>query len=221
MAIELRKPPEERTWHGQHRRSDPLRPPSADPADLAPRLRRLVRSDAVESGFVQTLRLDLKPLPLAAYRLLLDGQRAEAEALIGFALEGSRLSGLAPILRYRADQLDRDPSELPWLVHLMVWREQWVVVGDIGFHAPPDDKGCVEIGYTVIEHYRRHGFASEAALGLARWAGGQPGVKTLRASISPQNTPSLRLAGRLGLVQVGSQIDEIDGEELVFEGAIP
>ena len=39
----------------------------------------------------------------------------------------------------------------------------------------------------------------------------------LRASISPDNEPSLALIHKAGFVEAGSQIDEIDGLELIFE----
>ena len=48
------------------------------------------------------------------------------------------------------------------------------------------------------------------------WAA-QHGARILRASISPDNEPSLALIRRAGFVEVGSQIDEIDGLELIFE----
>jgi len=35
--------------------------------------------------------------------------------------------------------------------------------------------------------------------------------------VSPDNEPSLNLVRKLGFAQTGSQIDEIDGLELVFE----
>ena len=76
------------------------------------------------------------------------------------------------------------------------------------------------MGYAVIERYRRQGFALEAIHGLARWASFVPGVTTLRLSISPTNVASLGLAVRLGMVQVGSHMDEIDGQELIFEGPL-
>ena len=41
--------------------------------------------------------------------------------------------------------------------------------------------------------------------------------RVLRASISPDNEPSLALIRKAGFVEVGSQIDEIDGLELIFE----
>ena len=38
-----------------------------------------------------------------------------------------------------------------------------------------------------------------------------------RASISPSNVASLAVARKLGMIEVGSQIDEVDGLELIFE----
>jgi [ribosomal protein S5]-alanine N-acetyltransferase len=179
------------------------------------------RTDKTKRGLIRTRRMDLQPLPLVAYRLLLNGETARVEEILGLKLNGSRLAGLAPIVRYRAEQLEKDPTQLPWLVHLMVDRERHVVVGDIGFHGPPSSEGWVEMGYTVIEPYRREGFAIEAIRGLAQWASAEPGVTKLRLSISPTNVASLGLAAKLGLVQVGSHMDEIDGEELIFEGPLP
>ena len=43
------------------------------------------------------------------------------------------------------------------------------------------------------------------------------GACVLRAAISPDNEPSLALIRRAGFVEVGSQMDEIDGLELIFE----
>ena len=37
------------------------------------------------------------------------------------------------------------------------------------------------------------------------------------ASVAPGNLPSLAVVRRFGFVKTGVQIDEIDGEELVFE----
>lgn len=175
----------------------------------------------MELASVPTPRLNLRPLPRSAYSLLADGKVKEAEDLLEIALDGSRVIEFAPVLHWRLAQLERNPDELPWLIHLMVLREGSIVIGDVGFHGMPDADGFVEIGYTVCEKYRRQGFATEAAIGMARWAGGQPGVRGLRASISPTNVASLQLAKRLGLIEVGTQIDEIDGLELVFEGPIP
>lgn len=88
--------------------------------------------------------------------------------------------------------------------------------GHIGFHVGPDAEGSVEVGYTVFPVFRGMGVATEATLGLIAWAREQ-GVQKVIASIAPTNTPSLRVAEKLGFVQTGTQWDEEDGEELVFE----
>jgi len=69
----------------------------------------------------------------------------------------------------------------------------------------------------VFPEHRRRGYAEEATRAMISWAGEQPGVRGIRASVSPDNEPSLNLVRKLGFVQTGSQIDEIDGLELVFE----
>jgi RimJ/RimL family protein N-acetyltransferase len=89
------------------------------------------------------------------------------------------------------------------------------VIGTIGFHGPPDETGRVEIGYRVEPAYRRRGIASACVRALLAWAEAQ-GIHRFRASVAPGNVPSLTIITGLGFHQVGTQIDEIDGEELVF-----
>ena len=49
------------------------------------------------------------------------------------------------------------------------------------------------------------------------WAAREHGIRDFRASIAPTNAPSLAVVGRLGFLQKGSQWDDVDGEELIFE----
>jgi hypothetical protein len=52
--------------------------------------------------------------------------------------------------RERLAQLTADPSEQAWLVRAVVLRAPRRVVGNVGFHAPPDRDGRVEIGYLSV-----------------------------------------------------------------------
>jgi len=90
------------------------------------------------------------------------------------------------------------------------------VIGTIGFHAPPDETGRVEIGYRVEAAFRRRGIATECVRALLAWAEAQ-GVHRFRASVAPDNVASLALIRSFDFRQVGVQEDEIDGEELVFD----
>ncbi len=49
------------------------------------------------------------------------------------------------------------------------------------------------------------------------WALSNHGVHRFIASIAPENEPSLLLAAGFGFVQTGTQMDDVDGLEPVFE----
>ncbi|MGN6688406.1 MAG: GNAT family N-acetyltransferase [Actinomycetales bacterium] len=123
------------------------------------------------------------------------------------------------VLLARAEQLDVDPDPAglaPWLSRAVVWRQTGVLVGYANFHTRPDADGRVEIGYRVAPQWRGQGIATEVADGMWEWAR-QRGAQVFVASVRPDNEPSLRILRRAGFVQVGEQIDEADGLELVFE----
>jgi RimJ/RimL family protein N-acetyltransferase len=120
-------------------------------------------------------------------------------------------------LGFRVAQVRADPSENPWLLRLAVDRTAQTVVGYGNFHARPDERGMVEIGYTVLPEFRRRGYGREIAETLWRAAVAHPEVQVLRASVAPDNDASLAIVRGAGLVQVGEQWDEEDGLELVLE----
>jgi RimJ/RimL family protein N-acetyltransferase len=115
-------------------------------------------------------------------------------------------------------QVERDPGWAAWGPRLLLCRDDGdPLVGEAGFHAPPDPDGIVEFGYTIVLARRRQGFAEEAARGLLGWARPQPAVRTFRATIDPGNAASLGLIRKLGFAEVGRRVHPERGEELVFE----
>jgi RimJ/RimL family protein N-acetyltransferase len=115
--------------------------------------------------------------------------------------------------------MEADPSTTPWLLHLIVIRETRQMAGYVTFHGPPGDENWVEIGYEIEPAFRRRGFALEAACAMFSWAAEQ-GVKRFRASVSPDNEPSLALIRKMGFSRRGEQWDEVDGLEYVFEASL-
>src|SRR5689334_6547910 len=151
-------------------------------------------------------------------RASMRGDLERAEHMIGAALPAGWPGRTARTMRYRLVQLDADPTQQPWLLRAVVLRAPARrVIGHVGFHAPPDRRHALEVGYTIEAEYRRHGYAFEAVLALFDWARKAHGVHHFVASISPSNQPSLGLARKLGFLQTGEQWDEEDGLELVFE----
>ena len=148
---------------------------------------------------------------------LLEDDFAGAEADAGVALPEFFRGERWGHLRHRLGMVRADPDALDWLTRLMVLRDTGQAVGHVGFHEPPHPQGWVEVGYTVFPEHRRRGYAEEAVRGLFDWACGERGVCRFRASVGPWNRPSLALLRKLGFEQTGVQVDELDGEELVFE----
>ena len=119
--------------------------------------------------------------------------------------------------RYRATQVVGAPQDLAWVTGVIWDEDREVVVGKAGFHAAPDADGMVEVGYAVDPAERRRGYARAVLLALLDRARAEPSVRTFRATVSPDNAPSLGLIAQLPFVEVGEQWDEEDGLETIYE----
>lgn len=167
---------------------------------------------------VRTVRLAVVSLPPALVAALAAGDLASARLLAPYDVGGGAFAGDEHVLGLRHAQLQADPGEQPWLLRAAVVPTA-EVVGRIGFHAPPDADGVVEIGYTVAPPHRRQGYAREMTVAMLGWAAAR-GARRCLASVSPGNPASLALVRGLGFVHVGEQVDEIDGLELVHSLAL-
>ncbi len=117
----------------------------------------------------------------------------------------------------RSEQVEQDPASAAWVTGVIWDEQQQVAVGRAGYHGPPDESGMVEVGYAVDPAYRRRGYARAALEAMLARAAREPDVRTVRASISPDNTASYNLVAQYGFVQVGEQWDEEDGPEIIYE----
>src|SRR5215471_15903340 len=109
----------------------------------------------------------------ALMRALLAADWAEAERLLGTCIPDEWHGGYWQWLGQRPDQAEHDPSVMPWLPRVLLLRKDdkssrrvATVVGEAGFHGPPDADGRVEIGYMVVSEQRRNGYAEEAVRAL-------------------------------------------------------
>jgi [ribosomal protein S5]-alanine N-acetyltransferase len=167
---------------------------------------------------IPTPRFELVSMSLRFMECLVARDLAGAEAEIGAVVPASFPDDLDNFLQYRIADLTEDPSTQPWLGRAIVLTDAdgtRRAIGSCGFHSPPGPDGRVEVGYKVQPEYRRQGVATEVVHALFDWAQRQ-GVDRFRASVAPDNVGSLAIVNGLGFRQVGVQIDDIDGEELVF-----
>ena len=168
---------------------------------------------------IPTARFELVSMTLPFMEALARRDLAAAEHLIGASVPTDMPDGLQHFLEFRIADLTADPTAQPWLGRVIVLEEDGSrrVIGSIGFHAPPDESGQVEVGYRVEPEYRRQGVATEVVAALFEWAWREHGVTRFRASTAPDNVASQAVLARFGFRRTGVQMDEYDGPELVFE----
>ena len=161
------------------------------------------------------LDVRLVPLSVATMQALVDGD-LEAASASGGLTATPYLVDHAWLWRIRLGQVATDPVSLDWIARAAVNRCDRVV-GLVGFHGPPDERGMVEVAYGVDPAFRRQGYAGALLATALDWAASVPAVTVVRASISPDNAASLATLGPFGFEKVGEQWDEEDGLELLFE----
>ena len=153
-----------------------------------------------------TDRLELRPLPARAAAALPEDREAASRAL------GNQLSQDWPapdLLGILPRQSAASADQECFGIWVMIERSSETVIGDAGFHGPPDDAGTVEVGYSVTPSRRRRGYATEAARALVDWARSQPNVHVIVAGCDPHNVPSICTLERLGFVRTGEANGEL------------
>jgi RimJ/RimL family protein N-acetyltransferase len=163
-------------------------------------------------------RVEVLALTGPVFAALADGDLAAANAAAPVPLTPVFAGPeWAPVWRMRAAQVAADPASAAWVTGVVWDPDRRLAVGRAGFHGPPDDRGMVEVGYATAPGHRRRGYARAALAVLLDRARREPDVRVVRLSIAPDNAASRRVALPFGLVEVGEQVDEEDGLEVVYE----
>ena len=99
-----------------------------------------------------------------------------------------------------------------WWLYLFVDPVLKVLIGSGGFKGAPDADGVVEIGCEIAPVHRRQGYATEALLGLIRYAFSRSGVSAVQAYSLPRTCPQSELLRALGMKKVGEATDAVAGK---------
>jgi len=160
---------------------------------------------------IRTPRLELRNASAAHLHAELEGRDALAAAL------GVVVPGNWPPELYDADAtrwalarlaergLESDPFLQYWFV-AVAGEAGPTLIGVGGFKGPPVD-GSVELGYGVLEQFRRRGYATEATAALASFAFAHADVDAVVAQTLPHLAPSIGVLEKCGFRFAG------EGEE--------
>ena len=147
------------------------------------------------SNRIETDRLCLRQLEVDEARDLLQGRaHPDRPWMAGYPIQGTLVAVEAFV---RAVDAGAEPGR--YGVYQLVRCADHRVIGDIGFHGPPDRHGSVTVGYGLAAGARGHGYATEALRAIVDWALAQPGVVRVEADTTHANLPSQRVMERAGM----------------------
>jgi len=103
------------------------------------------------------------------------------------------------------DWLFQDPDRVGWGMWYVVRTvpPPRVLVATVGLKGVPSDDGTVEVGYSVLQGYRRQGIAAEGVRTLVEWAFADPRVRRVTAETYPHLAPSIGVLEKLGFAFAG------------------
>ena len=160
----------------------------------------------------ETKRLTCRSMSLADYA---DFEASREPKWDGFSNPYKHLVNGPNPLRHRIPRVKKDPAFAE--IGLVLAITDGEIVGSAGFHDYPDENGMIEIGFGIVPEKQRQGYGLELLHGMWREIAKRTDVKVLRYTVSPENDASMHIIKKLGFEQVGEQIDEEDGLELIFE----
>jgi len=168
---------------------------------------------------ITTNRLRMVPITVDIVEAVLDGRRAETEALLGarMPLEWPGRALVERAFLARLDEIRANPDHRLWGDRVVITREgEPRVIGSVIFHGGPDARGAVEVAYGIEGESQRQGFGHEAVHAAVSWAFSEPYVQIVRASTFTWHAASRRILEKIGFRVVGTCCD-ILGEMLEYE----
>jgi RimJ/RimL family protein N-acetyltransferase len=166
----------------------------------------------------QSARIEMIPMSVEMMDAIIVGDSERAADGHGVVFADPMLPvDIAEILPFIVRQLRNHPERVKWWARLIVRLSDRAVIGSAGFTGPPNYRGVITMGYSVLPAEEGQGYATEAAKMLIDWGLTQPEVRAIEATISPSNSASKRIAEKCGMIKIGMAHDREEGDVEVWE----
>lgn len=155
---------------------------------------------------IETERLVLLPATVQTLRAEARRDLATLASLLSVAPPEQWPPGLYDddAIAYFLEQAEQNPGRAPWHAFYLILKRERVLVGTGGFVSPPDKAGSVELGYSIVDAHRRHGYASEAVAGMVARAFSELQVRRVIAHTYPDLVASIGVLEKNGFKRVGA-----------------
>jgi ribosomal-protein-alanine N-acetyltransferase len=110
---------------------------------------------------------------------------------------------------YLYERIRRNPQYPGWCRYVVLKQPSTlpVVIGGCGCTEPPETLEEVEIGYSILKEFRRHGYVTEALNGLVPWIFTYSPVHSVCAQTYPHLSASIGVLRKCGFVMDGTGKD--------------
>ena len=140
-----------------------------------------------EYEMIETERLRLYP-----------ASQEQMEMMISCEMDGD----LKQAYREMLEGCLHHPDQWEWFAMWMIELKDGTHIGDLCFKGL-DSAGVSEIGYGLLEQYRKRGYATEAVKAVIEWAFQNPNVTTIEAESEPGNLASQKVLAKCGFIPNG------------------
>jgi ribosomal-protein-alanine N-acetyltransferase len=156
---------------------------------------------------IHTHRMRLVPATASLIRAELEDRDALARLLHATLPDEWPPEEHVDALPWFLAHLKRRPDQAGWFAWYGLLRSAGtstpVLIGSGGFKGPPQE-GTVEVGFAVLEPFRRKGYATEMVGALVGWAQADAGVRRVVAETRAENVSSVRVLRKLGFSGCGA-----------------
>lgn len=120
---------------------------------------------------------------------------------------GWPISAYKNLFPYKISRFQSHPVEESY-EGIIIHKFDELVIGDMGFKGGPDERGVMEIGYSMVPEYQGRGYATEMGRAFCDWGYRNPSVKKITATCSIYNKASIRVLERIGMIKVKEEIEK-------------
>ena len=117
------------------------------------------------------------------------------------------ISAYKNLFPYKISRFQTHPEEEEY-EGIIIHKKDQAIIGDMGFKGGPDEKGIMEIGYSVVPQYQGNGYATEMGKAFCDWGMKKENVSQIVATCSVYNHASIRVLEKIGMKKIKEEIEK-------------